>query len=87
MTVGAGAPPSPWEESVRSLVLFAAVLAFLPAWKPLSGASSLPTLLCPVALALVAMFVGLTVQMVRLPVLWCDRCRFLSLTARDGVYA
>lgn len=87
LKVGAVVPPSPWRESVRSLVLFAAVLAFLPSWKALSDASTLATLLGPVALALVAMFVGLTVQMVRLPVLWCDRCKFLALVERDGLYA
>lgn len=87
LKVGAVAPPSPWRESWRTLFLFAVVLAFLPTWKPLSGASTLPTLLGPVALALIAMFVGLTVQMVRLPVLWSDRCKFLSLAVRGGLYA
>lgn len=84
---GSVSPPSPWNESVRSLVLFAALAAFLPSWKSLSGASSLGTLLGPVILALVAMFAGLTVQMVRLPVLWCDRFNFLSMAERDGLYA
>lgn len=78
-------PPCPWRESVRSLALFAAMLAFLPAWKPLSGAASLPTLLGPAALALIAMVVGLTVQMVRLPVLWCDRLKHLSRLEREGL--
>lgn len=78
-------PPCPWRESVRSLGLFAAVLAFLPAWKPLSGASTLPTLLGPAALALIAMVVGLTVQMIRLPVLWCDRLKHLSRLEREGL--
>lgn len=85
--VGAVAPPCPRRESVRSLALFAAVLAFLPAWKQLSGASSFPTLLGPVALAVFTFFVGLTVQMVRLPVLWCDRCKFLALIKAEGLYA
>eukprot|EP00752_Nemacystus_decipiens_P008140 g7280.t1 len=78
-------PPCPWRESVRSLALFAAVLAFLPAWKPLSGAGSLPTLLGPAALALISMVVGLTVQMVRLPVLWCDRLKHLSSLEREAL--
>lgn len=78
-------PPCPWRESVRSLALFAAVLAFLPAWKPLSGAASLPTLLGPAALALIAMVAGLTVQMIRLPVLWCDRLTYLSRLEREGL--
>eukprot|EP00903_Cladosiphon_okamuranus_P012157 g11404.t1 len=78
-------PPCPLRESVRSLALFAAVLAFLPAWKPLSGAASLPTLLGPAALALIAMVVGLTVQMIRLPVLWCDRLKYLSRLEREGL--
>lgn len=85
LKVGGVVPPSPWRESVRSLAFFVAVLAFLPAWKPMSGAASLPTLLGPAALALVAMFVGLTVQMVRLPVLWCDRLKFLSLMEKEGL--
>ncbi|CAM9930667.1 unnamed protein product, partial [Ectocarpus fasciculatus] len=85
LKVGGVVPPSPWRESVRSLALFVAVLAFLPAWKPMSGAASLPALLVPAALALVAMFVGLTVQMVRLPVLWCDRLKFLSLMEKEGL--
>lgn len=84
--VGAVEVVSPWRESVRSLVLFAAVLGFLPAWKPMSGASTLPSLLGPAALALIAMFVGLTVQMVRLPVLWYDRCKFLWAVEREGLY-
>ncbi len=83
--LGAVPPPSPWQESIRSLGLFAALLAFLPAWKPLSGAASLPMLLGPAALALVALVVGLTVQMVRLPVLWCDRLKFLALMEREGL--
>ena len=78
-------PPCPSRESVRSLALFAAMLAFLPAWKPLSGAATLPTLLGPAALALVAMVVGLTVQMIRLPVLWCDRLKHLSRLEREGL--
>ena len=86
MRVGAVEPASPWRESVRSLVLFAAVLGFLPAWKPLSGASTLPSLLGPAVLAVVTMFAGLTVQMVRLPVLWYDRCKFLWAMEREGLY-
>lgn len=78
-------PPCPRRESVRSLALFAAVLAFLPAWKSLSGASTLPTLLGPAAVALIAMVVGLTVQMIRLPVLWCDRLKYLSRLERQGL--
>jgi len=85
LKVGGVAPPSPWQESVRSLGLFAALLAFLPAWKPLSGAASLPMLLGPAALALVALVVGLTVQMIRLPVLWCDRLKFLAFMEREGL--
>lgn len=85
LNVGGVVPPCPWRESVRSLALFAAVLAFLPAWKPLSGAATLPTLLGPAALALIAMVVGLTVQMIRLPVLWCDRLKHLSRLEREGL--
>ncbi|CAM9497100.1 unnamed protein product, partial [Hapterophycus canaliculatus] len=84
MKVG-GVSPSPWRESVGSLALLAAVLAFLPAWKPLSGAATLPALVGPAVLALAALFVGLTVQMIRLPVLWCDRLKFLSLMKNEGV--
>ncbi|CBJ30355.1 Glycosyltransferase, family GT8 [Ectocarpus siliculosus] len=85
LKVGGVVTPSPWRESVTSLTLLVAVLAFLPAWKPMSGAASLPTLLVPAAVALVAMFVGLTVQMVRLPVLWCDRLKFLALMEKEGL--
>ncbi|CAM9394908.1 unnamed protein product [Pylaiella littoralis] len=85
LAVGGAVPPSPWRESVRSLALFAAALAFLPAWKPLSGAASLAALLAPAFMALMAMVVGLTVQMVRLPVLWCDRFRFLALMEKEGL--
>lgn len=81
---GGGVSPSPLRESLLSLALLAAALGFLPAWKGLSGAASLPTLLGPAALAVAAMTVGLTVQMIRLPVLWCDRLKFLALVHKRG---
>ncbi|CAN0091421.1 unnamed protein product [Sphacelaria rigidula] len=76
---------SPWVDSAQSFGLLVSSLTFLPAWKTLSGAESLGGVLVPVALAIVVMCVGLTVQMVRLPVLWCDyRTKELVLAGRAG---
>lgn len=85
--LGAGIGKSPWWESVRSLVLLAVCMAFLPSWKTVSKASSLGTLLGPAILTLFGVFAGLTVQMIRLPVLWCDRCKVLNVRVSDTVYA
>ena len=80
-------PPSPWGESLSTLVLLALVLAFMPAWQPLSGASSLWMSLGPVVAAIGALVVVLTVQMLRLPPLWCDQVRLLALLEAEGLRA
>lgn len=81
---GKGAPSSPWGESVRSLMCLVILMGVLPSWKPLSRATSLKMLLGPVFLVLLLMFTGLTVQMIRLPVLWCDWFQARTDKGRDG---
>lgn len=80
---GSTSQKRPLWESICSLVLFVLGMAFLPSWQKLSGSANLATVLGPAALMVVALCVGLSVQMVRLPVLWCDRQqRLLSRRSR-----
>lgn len=62
----------PWVESVRSLGLLVVMLAFVPSWKTISGADTIVGVLVPAVVDVLVMCVWLTVQMVRLPVRWCD---------------
>lgn len=80
-------PRSPWGEVVVSLVLFCILMAFLPAWRSLSGASSVVMLFGPLLLAWWCLIVGLTVQMLRLPLLLYDRIRLLALLEAEGLRA
>ncbi|CAM9156698.1 unnamed protein product, partial [Phaeothamnion confervicola] len=69
-TEGIGAPPDPLPETAGCAAALVALMVALPAWKGLSGAASLGSVIGPAALLLVAVVFLFALCLLRQPVLW-----------------